>query len=144
MKHCKSSTSLMTTRGHKINHLPELFIQKHPTVPDGFKIWRSFALPHSRFAGCSQKVHMAKTGSVRFKLENYKYVNQLLKFPFALDWSQDTKSYTPSHAWKMSGDFLIQGPQEFFTLTSRGRGNECKCVLSRSDFYLFLIYLNVC
>lgn len=98
MKHCTSSTSLMTTRGHKINDLPELFIQKHPTVPDGFKISRSFALAHSRFAGYCQKAHRAEIGSVRFKLENYKYVNLLLKFPFALDWSQDTKSYTPSHA----------------------------------------------
>ena len=109
MKHCKSSTSLMTTPGHKINDLPELFIQKHPTVPDGFKISRSFVLPHSRFAGYSQKVHRAKTGSVCFKLENYKYVNLLLKFPFALDWSQDTKSYTPRQALKMFGNFSNPG-----------------------------------
>ena len=106
----------MTTPGHKINDLPELFIQKHPTVPDGFKISRSFVLPHSRFAGYSQKVHRAKTGSVCFKLENYKYVNLLLKFPFALDWSQDTKSYTLSQALKMFGNFSNPGATGAFHL----------------------------
>lgn len=43
--------------------------------------------------------------SACLKVENYNYVNQFVKLPFALDRSQDTMSYTSGHAGMMFGDF---------------------------------------
>jgi hypothetical protein len=71
-------------------------------IPQYFMVLRF----QEAFVFCTSNLLAApRIGSVCLKLENYNYMNQLLIFPFALDWSQGTISYASSYASKMFGNF---------------------------------------
>lgn len=112
-------------------------------IPQHFTVLRqarSLCLLHNHFAGCSPRARAARRGSVCLRLENYKYVNQLLKFPFALDPSQDTKLSTASQAWTMVGDFSNPRPTGRFPGDSPRTGRPVKASLAT----VWLLHLFIC